>query len=101
MNGDFAILSARFDTLSEPVGPGWVMRITAKARNIRLRAYPFMARVANQRVDFLCIGLNGDLFEGYLRQTPRPGDRLFVGYVKADVATSIVYQPGDVGPSVA
>jgi GH25 family lysozyme M1 (1,4-beta-N-acetylmuramidase) len=101
MTGDLEILSARFETLPAPLGPGWVMRITATARNIRRIAYPFEARVAQQPVDFLCVGLKGDLFEGYLRQIPHPGDRLFVGYLQANVPTSVVYQPQISGTLVA
>jgi GH25 family lysozyme M1 (1,4-beta-N-acetylmuramidase)/V8-like Glu-specific endopeptidase len=101
MTGDFTILSGRFESLSEPLGPGWVMRITVNARNIQRIAFPFMARVAEQPVDFLCLSVKGDLFEGYLRQNPRPGDRLFVGYVKAEVPTQVVYQSAISGTLVA
>jgi hypothetical protein len=101
MNGDFAILSGRFEALAQPLGPGWVMRITANARDIRRIAFPFAARVAEQPVDFVCVSVRGDLFEGYLRKMPSPGDRLFVGYIKADVPTSIVYQPAIAGTLVA
>jgi hypothetical protein len=101
MTGDFTILSGRFESLSQPLGPGWVMRITVNARNLQRIAFPFMARVAEQPVDFLCLSVKGDLLEGYLRQHPRPGDRLFVGYVKADVPTQVVYQPAISGTLVA
>lgn len=100
MTGDFAILSARFESLARPSGPGWVMRITATARGIHHVAFPFTARMADQRVEFLCVNFAGDLFEGYLRQIPRLGDRLFVGYSDANTPTSIVFQ-GTVGPSIA
>src|SRR5260370_1760635 len=101
MTGDFAILSGRFETLAQPLGPGWVMRITATARDIQRIAFPFVARVAESPVDFVCVSVRGDLFEGYLRERPRPGDRLFVGYIKADVPTSIVYGRASGGTLVA
>jgi GH25 family lysozyme M1 (1,4-beta-N-acetylmuramidase)/V8-like Glu-specific endopeptidase len=101
MTGDFAILSGRFESLAQPLGPGWVMRITATARDIQRIAFPFVARVAEQPVDFVCVSVRGDLFEGYLRKRPSPGDRLFVGYIKADVPTSIVYEPAIGGTLVA
>jgi hypothetical protein len=100
MSSDFSILSARFEALPQPVGPGWVMRVTAKARNIQHIAFPFVARVADQKVDFLYVNFAGDVFEGYLLHTPRPGDRLFVGYAEANTPTSIIFQPGSVGPAI-
>jgi hypothetical protein len=101
MINDLAILSARFEVLPATLGPGWVMRITCTARNIRHIALPFVARVGGQGVEFLIASPRGDQFEGYLRQTPRAGDRLFVGYAKANTATSIVFEPGSTGPAVA
>jgi hypothetical protein len=101
MTGDFAILSGRFESLAQPLAPGWVMRITVAARDIQRIAFPFVARLAEQPVDFVCVSVRGDLFEGYLRKMPRPGDRLFVGYIKADVPTSVVYQPAISGTLVA
>jgi len=93
MPKDFSILSARFDPLPQPLGPGWVMRVTAQTRNIRRIAFPFVARVADQEINFLCLGLEGEFFQGYLKRVPQAGDRLFVGYNRADTPTSIVYQP--------
>jgi GH25 family lysozyme M1 (1,4-beta-N-acetylmuramidase)/V8-like Glu-specific endopeptidase len=101
MIGKPEVLSARFETLPAPLGPGWVMRITATAKNIRRIAFSFVARVAQQRVDFLSVSSDGDLFEGYLRHTPQPGDRLFVGYLQANLATPVVYQPQISGTLVA
>jgi|SRR5271155_2415607 len=97
---DLSVLSARFEPLSRPLGPGWVMRVTAQTTNIQFIAFPFVARVADQPIDFLCYGLQGEYFEGYLKRIPQTGDRLFVGYNRADVSTSIVYQP-TVGPAVS
>jgi hypothetical protein len=100
MLNDFSILSARFEPLRRPVGLGWVMLVTTQTRNIRFVAFPFVARVGEQPLDFLCYGLEGEYFEGYLKRIPNPGDRLFVGYNRATVPTSIVYQPTP-GPAVA
>ena len=100
MNGDFSVLSARFEALPKPLGPGWVMRITASTQNIAHLSTRFVARMAEQSVEFLCVSTNGDLFEGYVRQVPKAGDRLFVGYAEADVPTSVVFGQGG-GPAVA
>jgi hypothetical protein len=97
---DISILSAQFEPLSDPLGPGWVMRVTAQTRNIRRIASPFVARIADQQIDSLHFGLEGRFFHGYLKRIPQPGDRLFVGYSTADTPTSVVYRPGP-GPAVA
>jgi hypothetical protein len=94
------VLSASFEVLQRPLGPGWVMRISGRARNLQARALPFVARVGTQRVEGMAITSAGDGFEGFLRRVPAPGERLFVGYLNADLSTSITYQPG-VGPVVA
>jgi hypothetical protein len=91
VKGDFSVSSARFELLPRPLGPGWIMRVTAGAKNIGHFDTPFVARLGEQHIEFLCVSTPGDLFEGYLRRTPKPGDRLFVGYSVADVPTSVVF----------
>jgi hypothetical protein len=93
------IISASFELLQSPLGPGWVMRITGIARNIQHRALPFRARVGDQGVEGLTVASAGDRFDGFLRRIPDAGDRLYVGYASATIPTAIVYQPS--GPPVA
>ena len=99
-NETLNVLSASFEMLLRPLGPGWVMRVSGRARNLEPRALPFVARVGAQMVEGMAISSDGDRFEGFLRHEPAEGDRLFVGYLKPDLSTAITYQPGS-GPAVA
>ena len=99
-NDTFDVLSASVEMLPRPLGPGWVMRVSGRARNLQPRALPFVARVGAQMVDGLAINSAGDQFEGFLRRVPAPGERLFVGYLNPNLSTPITYQPGP-GPVVA
>lgn len=95
------IISARFERMERPVGPGWVMRLSVVTQKIKHVALPFTARVGNQRVRQLGVTAEGDRFEGYLERVPRPGDRLYVGYGKPDKPTNVIYQAEGARPPVA
>jgi hypothetical protein len=98
---DLAVLTAQFDRVPPAAKPGWAMRISGTAQNIQHRAVPFVARVGEQNVEQVSVNYKGDRFEGLLRNVPRSGDRLFIGYAQANIPTSIVFQNGGTGPAVA
>ena len=87
------ITSAKFERLRPTAAPGRVMLVTVEGSNIENIGSPFRARIGDQPIRGLAIRSGGGLFQGFLDQLPRPGDRLYVGYDTADIETRFVYQP--------
>lgn len=62
-------------------------------RNFEERASPVVARVGRQQVENIATNPGGTGFSGTVREVPRSGDRLFVGYVDTPLrSTPVVYK---------
>jgi hypothetical protein len=85
----FGIASSWFDSLGPP--SEWAMRVTVVGSGFMSRALPLVAKVGAQELESLVV-LVGDVgFEGYLRQRPNEGDRLYIGYDTPDCATDVTF----------
>jgi hypothetical protein len=74
--------------------PFWAMRLEATGSEFLIRAAPIVARVGAVPVESIVLNLAGDGFVGLLRDTPRAGDELEVGYADTGlVGTGLTFDP--------
>jgi len=86
------ITSATFAPPFEGADPSVVLRIEVQGSDFQHRAAPIIALVGDVIVENICVSLGNDGFVGQLREFPKNGDSLKVGYLDTGLATtSVVY----------
>ena len=89
----YRIDDAFFTRLQPGEVEGMRVRLQVIGRNFENVGIPLTARVGAQWVYSLTIAPEGFGFEGFLRQSPRPGDRLTIGYGRPDMFETNVVVP--------
>lgn len=88
------ITAATFAAPFEGADPSVKLRVEVQGSNFQHRSAPLIAQVGDVIVENIAMRLESDGFVGQLRQLPKNGDKLKVGYLDTGlVTTNIVYQP--------
>ena len=88
------VTDATFRPPFQGAGPGWVLEVEVKGSNFLHRAAPVIAQVGNVLVERIFVKTEGDGFVGLMREFPKNGDKLQVGYLDTGLrSTNIVFHP--------